>query len=248
MKLLRPILAFALLSASPTLFADTLSISAGVGVWQETPSGDFRDTTGTTINVTDELFWKEETQNYFFITFEHPVPIIPNIRLSAVNIDQSGAGTLTKTVTIGGNTYTASENITNSFSLDQKDITLYYEVLDNVVSVDLGLNVKLVDIDYTITGDTTGTTSDSYSTTIPMVYALVGVSPIPDLIVSLEGSFIGYSGSSISDFTARVAYTTKFFVGFEAGYRAQKYTFDEISGYTSNLEFKGPFAGIYAKF
>lgn len=248
MKFLRTILAATLLAGSSNLFADTLAISAGAGIWQASPSGDFRDSTGTTINVTDELFWSKENQNFFFVTFEHPVPIIPNVRLSAVKLDQSGSGTLTKTIKIGGITYTGSENITDSFSLDQKDLTLYYEILDNVVSVDLGLNIKLADISYTITGSTSGTTSDSFSTTIPMIYGLVGVSPIPDLIISLEGSAIGYSGSSITDFTAKVAYTTNFFVGVEAGYRAQKYKFDEVSGYTSNLEFKGPYAGLYVKF
>jgi len=249
MKLLRSILAAFLIAGSTTLFADTLSISAGAGIWQETPSGEFRDVNTTAFSVTDDLFWSQENQNYFFITFEHPVPILPNIRLSSVKIDQTGSGLLTKQITIGGIDYgTVNENITNSFSLDQKDITLYYEILDNVVSVDLGLNVKIANVDYSISGELSGSDSGSFSTTIPMLYALVGVSPIPDLILSLEGSAIGYDGSSITDFNAKIAYTTNYFVGLEAGYRAQTFKFDEISGYTSNLEFKGPYAGLYVKF
>jgi len=45
-----------------------------------------------------------------------------------------------------------------------------------------------------------------------------------------------------------VSYTTNFFVGVEAGYRKQQYTFDDVSGTDSDLSFDGVFAGAYLKF
>ncbi|MBE9567526.1 MAG: TIGR04219 family outer membrane beta-barrel protein [Proteobacteria bacterium] len=230
--------------------ADTLSISAGAGIWNTSPSGDFQkksDPTG--VNVDKNLFWSSETQGYLFATFEHPIPIIPNVRMMATKIDQSGSGNTD--FTFDGISYTG--NVSNDFSIQTIDLIAYYEILDNVVSLDIGLNVRNLKVDYTISGTDAGTglavtTTDSMNETIPMLYALVGASPFPDLIISGELSYIAYSGSTISDFTAKVAYTTNFFVGFEGGYRKQQYTFDDVSGTDSDLSFDGVFAGAYVKF
>ena len=224
--------------------ADFLSISAGGGVWNAAPSGSFKKTTDPAdVNINDNLFWDTEAQGYAFITLEHFVPIVPNARLMLTKIDQSGSGNTN--FEFDGQNY--SGNVSNDFSIEALDLLLYYEVLDNVVSMDLGLNIRNLKVDYTITS-TGNTTTDSLDETVPMLYVLVGGSPWPDLILSGELSYIAYSGSSISDFTAKVAYTTNFFVGFEAGYRKQKYEFDDVSETDAMLDFDGLFAGAYLKF
>ncbi len=250
MKKLRTTVFLSSLLLAPGLAsADFIGFSAGAGIWQDTPSGTFRKTGDPTdVSLTDDLFWEKENQNYFYATLEHPVPLLPNIRIMKTNLDHGGSGTLTRNITINGQTYTVSENVTSDASLDQTDITLYWELLDNVVSLDVGLNAKLLDLSYTVTGSSSGTTSDSISETIPMLYGLVGASPIPDLLLSAQLSYVTYSGTTVSDLTAKISYTTSFFLGLEAGYRAQKYQLDDVGGVTSNIEFKGPFAGLYVKF
>ena len=81
-----------------------------------------------------------------------------------------------------------------------------------------------------------------------MVYGLVGVSPIPGLYLGVEGNFIGYDGNDLTDLTAKISYTTDFFLGFEGGYRSQSYKIDDLDGYTGKLDFEGPFLGAYLKF
>ncbi len=240
----------AALSASFTAHADTLAISAGAGIWNTSPTGSFQKKGDpTAVDVKDDLFWSDETQGYFYATLEHPVPIIPNVKIMATKIDQSGNGNTS--FIFDGTAY--SGNVTNDFSIKTVDLIGYYEILDNVVSLDIGLNIRSLKVDYTITGtdpvtSISVTTTDSVSETIPMLYALVGASPIPDLIISGELSYITYAGSTISDFTAKVAYTTNFFVGFEAGYRKQTYKFDDVSGTDADMGFDGVFAGAYLKF
>jgi outer membrane protein len=228
--------------------ADTLSISAGGGVWNESPSGNFQTTTDLVdVDVEDSLFWDKESQGYFFITIEHFIPIIPNVRLMHTKIDHSGSGDTDLGFDFDGQTF--SGIVSNDFSIETTDLIAYYEVLDNVVSLDLGLNIRHLEIDYTITSESAGSTaSDSISETIPMLYAMVGASPWPDLIISAELSYIGYSGSGFSDFTAKIAYTTEFFVGLEAGYRKQSFELDDIADTNANLDFDGIFAGAYLKF
>lgn len=231
------------LSAPLAAYADFLSISAGGGGWNTEPSGSIKKTSDpAVVDLNNNLFWDTETQGYAFITLEHFVPILPNARLMLTQIDQSGSGNTS--FVFDGQPY--SGNVSNKFSIDTLDLLLYYEVLDNVVSLDLGLNIRNLKIDYTI-NDSSNTT-DSLDETVPMLYVLVGGSPWPDLIISGELSYIAYSGSSISDFTAKVAYTTNFFVGFEAGYRQQKYEFDDVSDTDAKVDFDGVFAGAYLKF
>ncbi len=234
------------LAAPLTVNADTLSVSVGGGAWNTSPSGTIHNTIDPApVDVKEQLFWDDESQGYLFATLEHPIPIIPNVRLMYTKVDQSGSGDTS--FTFDGKPY--SGNVSNDFSIEATDLIAYYEVLDNVVSIDLGLNIRSLNVDYTFSSTTgTGTTTDSISETIPMLYALVGGSPIPDLIISGEISYIAYSGSTISDFTAKVAYTTNFFVGFEAGYRKQQYEFDDVSDTNADISFDGVFAGAYLKF
>ena len=236
----------ALVSALITPFsanADVLSFAIGGGGWNASPTGNFQKTTDpAAVDVKENLFWKEETNTYIYATLEHPVPILPNVRLISTKIDQSGSGNTN--FVFDGITY--SGDISNEFSIETLDLIAYYEVLDNVVSIDIGLNIRNLKFDYTIVNGTT--TTDTVDETVPMVYALVGGSPIPDLLISGELSYIAYDGSTISDFTAKIAYTTSYFVGVEAGYRAQSFEFDDVSETNAKLDFDGVFVGAYLKF
>lgn len=246
MKKLATLACAALVSLPITSMADTLSLTIGGGMWQEDPNGYFRSNVDPlNVDIKDDLFWKEEDQGYLFVTLEHPIPIIPNVRVLTTSLEHSGSGTAS--FVLNGEVFTG--DITSSGSFDQTDITAYWEVLDNVVSLDLGLTAKLLDFSYSVSSTAgTGPTSDSLSATIPMLYGLVGASPIPGLFLGVEGNFIGYDGNSLTDFTAKVSYTTDFFLGIEGGYRSQTYELDDVDGYFGKLEFKGPFIGAYLKF
>jgi len=223
--------------------ADTLSFTVGGGIWNESASGNFQKTSDpAAVDIKDNLFWDSESQGYFYATLEHPVPIIPNVRLMYTKLDQSGSGNTS--FIFDGQPF--SGTVSNDFKIETLDLIAYYEVLDNVVSLDLGLNIRNLKADYTIVNGSSVT--DTFDETVPMLYALVGASPWPDLVISGELSYMAFSGSSISDFTAKVAYTTDFFVGFEAGYRKQKFEFDDVSGTDATLDFDGVFAGAYLKF
>ena len=81
-----------------------------------------------------------------------------------------------------------------------------------------------------------------------MLYLMAGVSPWEGLFIGAEGSMVKYSGSTISDISAKISYTTSFFLGVEAGYRKQVYTLDDLDDAYADMEFSGPFLGAYLKF
>ena len=240
----KQLVCLAALTAPIIANADTLSVTVGGGAWNESASGNIQKTTDAIdVDVEDSLFWDDESQGYLFVTLEHFVPLIPNVRLMHTTIDHSGSGDATFTF----NGILFNGNVSNDVSIETTDLIAYYEVLDNVVSLDLGLNIRNLKIDYTITS-TGSTTSDSVSATIPMLYAMVGASPWPDLTISGELSYIGYDGNGITDFTAKIAYTTEFYVGLEAGYRKQSFELDDASDTDADLSFDCIFAGAYLKF
>ena len=240
-----------LLAVMPAMAtADVLSIAVGGGVWNETPEGNIikpSNATTPTVDAKNDLFWTEESQGYLFATLEHPVPILPNVRLMYTSLDHSGNGDTSFTyegIDFGG----TDINVANEFSIKQTDLLLYYEVLDNVVSLDLGLNVRVLDITYKINDDNGENTNGTVSGTVPMIYGLVGGSPWPGVLLSAEANYMSYSGSTVSDFNAKISYTTDFFVGVEAGYRTQTIELDDVDDTNANLDFKGPFIGAYVKF
>jgi outer membrane protein len=242
-------LLYPLVLAAPfTANADTLSISVGGGVWNQSSSGNIKKAGDpAAVEVKSQLFWGDESQGYLFATLEHPIPIIPNVKLMKTTLDQSGNGAAD--FVFDGKHY--SGNVSNDFSMETLDLYAYYEILDNVVSLDLGLDIRKIKVDYAITGTvsgTTTTTTDSVDETIPMLYAMVGATPWPDLTFSGELSYMSYDGSTVSDFIAKVSYTTSFLVGVEAGYRNQQYKLDNVSDTNADLSFEGVFAGAYLKF
>ena len=248
MKTLYTLACAAILSLPAISMADTLSVAVGGGMWQADPSGYFRNQSKgdpLDVSVKDNLFWQEEDQTYLFITFEHFVPIVPNVRIMSTNLDYSGSGIAS--FTLNGETF--SGDVTSEGSLDQTDVLAYWEVLDNVVSLDIGLNLKFLDISYKVDSSLgSGPTSDSLDLTVPMLYGAVGGSPMPGLYLGVEGSWIGYDGNDLTDLTAKISYTTDFYLGIEGGYRSQSYTLDDVDGYFGKLDFEGPFLGAYLKF
>jgi len=227
--------------------ADILSFSVGGGAWNETPDGNYQKIGDPDeVSVTDNLFWEKESQGYVFATLEHPVPVLPNIKITHTKIEHDGNGN-TPIFTFNGKDF--SGKVINDVSIESLDLYAYYEILDNIVSLDLGLNIRNLKIAYNIEETaSSAAVSDSVSATFPMLYAMAGVTPWPGLTISGELSYIAYSGNSISDFTAKIAYTTDYFVGLELGYRKQSYELDDISDTDANLSFDGVFAGAYLKF
>ena len=231
--------------------ADTLGVKIGGGLWDHDPSGKFRykSTLGTDdIDLNSDLHLKSDKEGYFFVVIEHPIPVLPNLRVMSTALKSHGEGAVSKTFTFNNVSYTVSENVITDLKLDQTDFTLYWELLDNVVSLDLGLNVKNLDGEAKLVGATAGTNTATFDVYIPMLYASVGVSPMEGLFIGAEASYIGYDGNSLTDFTAKIAYSSDFLIGIEAGVRTQTYELDDVDNSYGDMEFSGPFVGAYLHF
>jgi outer membrane protein len=232
--------------------ADVIGVWAGANYWNYDISGTARYKTSNSsndIDVNDDLGYDDGSYTVLYAALEHPVPVLPNVRLVYTDIDEDANGQLSKSVVYGDTTFQANEQVSSLVELKQTDITLYYSVLDNIFNLDLGLTAKYIDSKARITGQISGSEDADLSAWVPMVYAGVGIDlPLSGLAVSADGSAVGYSGSKFYDFTVRATYDTPWFVGIDVGYRQIRLDLDDIDDSYANIEFSGPYAGAYLHF
>ncbi len=231
--------------------ADFLRIDAGAGIWQSTPSGTATYQTNA-YDVVGNLGYKEETPSYLWINFKHPIPVLPNIRVEYTAPKFDGAS---KTPIIwNGNLYTAGA--ASALQIKQTDIVLYYNLLDNTfwTTLDLGLDVKLTNISFTLSDGVNPDFNESASLPIPMLYARTRMQiPATDIGLEADVKYITYSDITIYDVRAKVDYTLSFVPviqpAIELGYRTQKFQINGDSiDFSTNVDFTGIYGGLMLRF
>jgi outer membrane protein len=238
-------LATTLALLSPFAAADTiLGVYAGAGQWQGEYSGNAGD---PSIDV-KSLGMDEEDNNYYYIALEHPVPIIPNIKLQKMDITSEQTAVIDQTFTIDGTTFIAGTEVTSDFDLSHMDIVLYYELLDNWVNLDVGLNIRKFDGHVTAVSDFTSESVD-LDEAIPMIYAKAQFDlPLTGFSLGLEGNAINYEDNRLTDYSAKLQYMfdSVLDVGLEVGYREMSLEIDE--DVTADVQLKGPYAALLFHF
>jgi outer membrane protein len=245
-------LALPIVLAATTACADTLSARIGFNYWDFDISGTARyqsTNPADAIDVNDDLGFNNDTLTSLYAIFEHPAPLIPNVKVVSTSLDSDANGTLSRAFTWGDIDFTINEDVRSEVQLDQIDVALYWRILDNVANLDIGINAKYIDIDATITGATSGSDTANVSGLVPMLYAGVGIDlPLTGLSVSADGAYIGYDGSNFYDVTVRATYDSPWLLGIEAGYRKLRLDLDNFDESYANVEFDGPYLGAYIHF
>ena len=240
---------------APTAQADTLlGLYLGVDGWQSDNSGSFaQDGNLQSFKFDDETFTS------YYAALEHPVPLIPNIKLKYTELELNGDTTLDETFSFGGSDYVVGTQVGTVSDLSHVDYILYYEIFDNdLVSIDLGVNAKQFDGEITVTGTSqeggpSTTERVDFSGFVPLVYgrAEVGL-PLTGLSVFFEGSLLAIDDSKVQDYQMGVAYALldnlAIDMDIKAGYRSMTLELDDIDDIYTDLDASGPFAGIQIHF
>ncbi len=227
--------------------ADVIGASAGISYWVPEMSGTIQSG-GAEVDLERDLGMGDQEHMMFFASLEHPVPVLPNAKFRYFDMGQVAYGTMN--TNFKGQTF--SGNVQTDLDLSHYEFILYYELLDNIVEVDLGVNVKLFDGYLRIrqtSGAGAGTTSKTdFSQGVPMLYANVGGNlPFTGLSAGVELSAIGYSDSMAYDAAARIRQRIAV-IAFEAGYRAMKVELDDISNVDVNIDVQGPYLSAMVVF
>lgn len=237
-----------LLFASANVFADTIGIYAGISVWQADNDGSF----GVTDSIsTAELGLKSDDVNSFYVALEHPLPIIPNIRISQTPLETEGSATLAAPYTFDNITFPVDTPVSTKIDLSHTDYTLYYEILDNIASVDLGISARVFDGTANMASDALSE-QVNFSVTVPMLYGRVQFDlPLTGFYVGGTLKYVGLDGDKLQDMEARVGYMTSGLpasVGVELGYRKMSLEVDDDDDLQTDLNFDGAYAGVVFHF
>ncbi len=233
-------------------FADILGARVSGGIFKYSVSGTVRDNpvSSNTFDVKNDLGWNDDNGFMGYLYIEHPVPILPNIRLGTTSLKLEGTGTVNNTVTYGGVTYAASTTVTSDLDLSHTEVALYYEVIDTFMDLDLGLNFKLFNGKVFIK-DTGGNSAQTdFKETVPMLYGAVTI-PIPATGFKVAGDFTttSYKDSTFTDYMVRVRYETSFMLGVELGYRSIHIDYQDTGANEyAKLDMKGPYLAAHLSF
>lgn len=230
----------------PSIASAELIIING-SAWDYEITGSARDNAlaDNEINLKTDLFLQDQTEGFFLAYIEHPVPIIPNVRLGSTSIKTTGSGTITRDFTYNGQDFSISDDITSELVLDHTEIALYYSVLDNMVGLDLGINVKFFDGRIKINTTGSGNVNEVFDDTIPLLYAALQVELPMSFHLSADLSYISFDGNTMTDLLLRLRYTTSFKLGIETGYRSLTFDLeDTTTNEYANVDVSGPFIGV----
>ena len=138
---IRKWIAAACIAAFSTLAAaDTVAgLYAGAGIWSAGPGGNIG---GTTVDV-DALGLSSETNAFVYVALEHPVPALPNVKLQHTRLSSRGEALLSRRFRLDDVEFLAGETVSTELDLTHTDAVMYYELLDNVVSLDLGGTLRV---------------------------------------------------------------------------------------------------------
>ena len=236
----------ATLTTTPILAtADIAGLSAGAGIWQSSPGGTLGN---TSISLENTLNFDKENSNYMFIALEHPIPLLPNLRLARTELEWAGQGLVPAGTRLDEVVFPTDQAVTADLDLSHTEVTFYYEILDNIVDLDLGLTARLFDGEASLIG-TTQQERVELDAVIPMLYGRAGIDlPFTGLSAALSGNWINVNEFHLIDWSAEINYDFKIAPTLEAGlsigYRSMLIEIDDQDELQSDAEFDGLFIGL----
>lgn len=238
--------------------ADTLlGLYIGGQVWANQTDGSLGES--EVLNEQATFSFKDETQGSYFIALEHPIPLVPNLKIVSTTLDTQGSTDLDNQFTFGGKTYDVNAHVDAVLDLSFIDYTFYYELFDNdLLTIDFGLTARDVETRINASGldNTTQTQISSElggSGIIPMLYVstIVGL-PFTGFNVFAEGNFVSYDDQTLYDYQVGVSYEVLDNLAVDLnvtlGYRSMKLELNDLDDLYSDLTFDGVFVGAIIHF
>lgn len=231
-----------MLVAAPAVSADILGVGATFGYWDADYSGT-ASKDNDQVDLERDLNLSGDSNANLTAYFEHPVPVLPNVRLAYTRTEQSGNGQIP----------TGYDNVfgdvRSELELEQLDVTLYYEILDNWVNLDLGLTVRdfsgeLLVQSRTIPGQSSKTEADAV---LPLLYVAARFDlPFTGASVGGDANAISYDGDSVYDFNVYGQYELSL-LQLRAGYRQIALDYEDGDD-NLDIELSGPFISAGLRF
>jgi len=256
-----------LLFAGSSKAGPSIDFEISVGAIQQKPSGyvSYKPVSDIVdrIDLKNDARIGDKTQPWARLKFEHPIPIIPNIKLAYMPVKFEGGGTLTQDIKWGNYTFQINTDYNLSVTLDRVDTTLYYNfpfiktATAGKLDIELGLNVRTITFEGKLQGTALGVgiVSEVASITLPMPmgHLAAEIKPINQLSLLGEVNYIGYKENAYYDYRAGLRLSSEGLVRaplkpfIEVGYRSEKLKLAERDVKT-DINMEGAYALVGLRF
>ncbi|MDJ0778393.1 MAG: TIGR04219 family outer membrane beta-barrel protein [Gammaproteobacteria bacterium] len=231
--------------------AEFVGLDIGASQWSASLSGAFQGSSDESIDLVDDLDVEDSSQSSMVLILEHPIQALPNLRYQGFDLDSSVPSAFDSDVNFIGQTFRSADQPDSSFDLSHEEIVLYYQLVDNWVDLDLGVDLKLFDGEISVGGEQSATVE--VDETIPLLYLsarfdlpktgfYVGASINANLVD------LGLSESEAQDSTILLGYESRRGLGIEGGYKYFSLDLDDVNELDTDFEYDGIFFNGYYNF
>jgi len=226
-----------------TAEAEFIGLDLGASQWKPATSSSFEANDTDSIDLIDDLDVDNPEQSSMTFILEHPITALPNIRYQGSQLDSN--------TSLQGQTFTSEGRESSAFDLSHDDIVLYYQLLDNWVDLDLGVDVKRLDGEVSFAGTTNSVVS--VDETIPLMYLSARFDlPLDGLYLGADINAnvidLGVSESSAQDTTFMMGYESGTGLGIEGGYKRFSLDLDNVDEPDTDLQYEGVYLNGYINF
>ena len=237
------ILAISALISLTTGTAKAEFIGLNIGTNHRALPRSFNSTGPESIDLIDDLDVDDPAHSSMTIILEHPITALPNIRYQVSQLDSD--------TSISGKAFNAGNQGRTTSDLSRDDVVIYYQLLDNWVNLDLGVDVKHLDGEVSFDGTSSSTVS--VDETIPLLYLSARFDlPFEGLYVGADINAnvidLGISESSAQDSTIMMGYESGTGLGIEGGFKYFSLDLDNVDAPDTDLEYDGIFLNGYVNF
>lgn len=235
---------------SSTVSADTIfGLHGSAHIWQPELSGTIGQT-GDAFDFSSEFSDDKGDSTSVLVAVEHPIPLVPNVQLRATPLTWSGSSN-SASGSLGG-LITVSGQVDAEFDMTSLDGTLYYEVLDNWVSLDLGITARHFDgfIEVQSSGVSDRIDIDQV---LPMGYLHARFDmPFSGLAAGVRGNIIAYGDNNLTDIEAYLHLEVDLIplldIGIQGGIRRFGLEVDDIDDWQSDATLEGAYVALTGHF
>lgn len=226
----------------------TVGVHAGVGGWQQQAEGDLRSGLSD-VDVEDDLGIDDEPGVLAYFSFEHAVPVVPNLRFDYADTSLTGDEQLDRSIEVNGTVFGFADQVSTEIELRQADALLYYEVLDDQLSLDVGVAARYIDGQIAVTSSTALAEAD-FKGALPLFYAgLRAELPLGGLWMGAQVRGVGYGGDQLVDVQARLGYQSKFGLGTQIGWRSLQLSLEDFDDLDeASIDISGPYVMLNFQF
>lgn len=227
-----------------------IDLEVAVGGWLNSPSGDagYR---GDSLDIENDLGFEDETDLQARLRLELPF-FFPNVNFMTTNLEYDATHQTTKGFDFGDTDFLANKDFYSKVVLDHNDLAVSFSLpllklaSFGTLAADLGLNLRLVDIEATIEQDGLKESKD-LTLPIPMGFAYLRLEPIEGIAFETEYRGLVLGDNSMTSLIGRARYNFFGPAFMAGGYRLEKIDIDE-EGIRIETDFKGPFFEVGFKF